>query len=294
MLRWRLLLGTIFIAALIGLCWLDHTYAPGIVLLPLALLLSLAAGHELLWLVNARKLQPLPWVVHLGNMLIVASNLVPRIWPESWPPDPLGYLGWPLAMFALLLLVAFLGEMRRYTAPGEVMERLALAVFALGYIGVLFSFVCQMRWLGNGAAGIPAIAVLVIVVKACDIGAYTIGRLFGKHKMAPVLSPGKTMEGAAGGLALACLSSWLAFTFLVPFMAPNLPAPRPWGWLLYGLLVGAAGMLGDLAESLIKRDVGRKDSSDWMPGFGGVLDLLDSILIASPVAYLCWAFGLVP
>jgi phosphatidate cytidylyltransferase len=63
---------------------------------------------------------------------------------------------------------------------------------------------------------------------------------------------------------------------------------------VYGVLIGVIGLLGDLAESLIKRDLGRKDSSAWMPGFGGVLDLLDSILFAAPVAYLCWAGGLLP
>ena len=70
-------------------------------------------------------------------------------------------------------------------------------------------------------------------------------------------------------------------------------ATEPWRWIVFGLAVGAAGLLGDLAESLLKRDAGRKDSSPWMPGFGGVLDLLDSILFAAPVAYLCWATGLV-
>jgi phosphatidate cytidylyltransferase len=67
----------------------------------------------------------------------------------------------------------------------------------------------------------------------------------------------------------------------------------PWGWLIFGLSIGIAGMVGDLAESLLKRDMGRKDSSPWMPGFGGALDLLDSILVAAPVAYVCWAGRLV-
>ena len=99
------------------------------------------------------------------------------------------------------------------------------------------------------------------------------------------------IEGSAGGLAFACLGSWAAFHLLVPLGGrPNAPV---WGWLAYGLLVGTAGMLGDLAESLLKRDLGRKDSSTWMPGFGGLLDVLDSILLAAPVAYLCWAFEMV-
>ena len=66
-----------------------------------------------------------------------------------------------------------------------------------------------------------------------------------------------------------------------------------WGWILFGLLVGTVGLMGDLAESMLKRDVGRKDSSTWLPGLGGVLDVLDSILLAAPFAWACWALGLV-
>ena len=126
-----------------------------------------------------------------------------------------------------------------------------------------------------------------------DTGAYTVGRLIGRHKMAPSISPGKTVEGALGAFLFACLGSWLTFRWIVPFL-PEGAGPGPWyGWLLFGVLVGGAGMLGDLAESLLKRDVGVKDSSTWMPGFGGVLDILDSLLLSAPVAWFCWAFGLV-
>jgi phosphatidate cytidylyltransferase len=76
------------------------------------------------------------------------------------------------------------------------------------------------------------------------------------------------------------------FTYVPGLLGGN-KSQHTWGWLLFGLLVGGAGMLGDLAESLFKRDMGAKDSSAWLPGFGGVLDLLDSILFAAPVAYLC-------
>jgi phosphatidate cytidylyltransferase len=292
MLRWRLLLGTLFIAGIIALCWLDHRMRPpGIVLLPLALILSVLASREVLWLLAARQLRPSQVMVYLGNLIIVASNLVPVLWPA----EPLGRLGWPLAAFGLMVLAAFCVEIRRYTGPGRVTEQLATAVLALAYVGLLFSFLAQMRLLGGGALGVPAIASLVIVVKMGDTGAYTVGRLIGKHKLAPLLSPGKTIEGAIGGMAFACLGAWIAVEWLTPQMRPaSAAASSPaWGWLAYGLIVGVAGMLGDLAESLIKRDLGRKDSSDWMPGFGGVLDVLDSILFAAPVAWLCWALGLV-
>ena len=312
MLRWRLLLGTTFIAALVGLCWLDaHAETPGMWLFPLALVVTLAGSSEVLWLASARDIRPLPWVVYLGNALILCANWLPRFAPGV--PD-LGPLGWPTVALALSVILAFVGEMARYNGPGQVTERLAVAVLVLCYVGLLMTFVIQLRLLNDGAWGIPALASLILVVKMGDTGAYTVGRLIGRHRMAPVLSPGKTWEGAAGGLAFACLGAWLAFVVLFPSaMGQDVVvhhtydggrnelitishygfAGPPWGWIVYGLLVGVAGMLGDLAESLLKRDLGRKDSSPWMPGFGGVLDLLDSILLAAPIAWLCFICGVV-
>ena len=184
------------------------------------------------------------------------------------------------------MLMALLGQMGRYRKPGSVTVNLGGAALAFLYVGLLLSFAVQLRL----AFGIAALASLVIVVKMCDTGAYTVGRLIGRHKMAPLLSPGKTWEGAAGGLVFACLGSWATFAWLVPEAAKPGTA---WGWLPFGLLVGTAGMVGDLAESMLKRDAGQKDSSHWMPGFGGVLDILDSILLGAPVAYALWVLGLV-
>jgi phosphatidate cytidylyltransferase len=136
---------------------------------------------------------------------------------------------------------------------------------------------------------------LVIVVKMGDTGAYTVGRLIGRHKMAPRLSPGKTIEGAAGAILFACLGGWLSFRYLGPVMVfPTWHDSHcaAGGWWIYGLCLGIAGLIGDLAESLIKRDIGRKDSSTWMPGFGGILDILDSLLLAAPIAWFCWAWGI--
>lgn len=112
--------------------------------------------------------------------------------------------------------------------------------------------------------------------------------------MAPLLSPGKTIEGAAGALVFSCLGSWLTFHWLpgLPMNATLQGSPW-WGWIAFGLLVGAAGMVGDLFESLLKRDVGCKDSSTWVPGFGGVLDIVDSLLLSAPVACFFWESGLV-
>jgi phosphatidate cytidylyltransferase len=111
--------------------------------------------------------------------------------------------------------------------------------------------------------------------------------------MTPLLSPGKTWEGAAGAIVMACAASWLCLGVLTPWLTGH-PAQTPlWGVIAYGAALALMGMIGDLAESLIKRDMGLKDSSAWLPGLGGVLDIIDSLLVAAPVAYLFWAAGIV-
>jgi phosphatidate cytidylyltransferase len=200
--------------------------------------------------------------------------------------------GITICLFAASVLAVFFGEMLRYEKPGGNLANMAASVFALAYIGLMFYFIGKLRMIPG--VGIGALASMIIVVKLGDTGAYTVGRLIGRHKMAPRLSPGKTLEGAAGAILFSCAGSWLCFQYLIPAIAQaKLPQGISGGWFIYGLLVGAAGMFGDLAESLIKRDAGQKDSSTWMPGFGGVLDILDSLLLASPVAWFCWVWGIV-
>lgn len=298
MLRWRLILGVTLIAALAGLCFADsRAAAPGVALFPVALGVGLLATGELLNLFRARGVAPAAWAVWWGTGLIVASNAVAIYWPlagKPYPPDcPVGRLGWPLGATAVALALALVAEMRRYTQPGSVTTSLAAAAWSFLYVGVLWSFVIQLRQFHDGPTGLVALAALVAVVKGCDIGAYTVGRLCGRHKMTPIISPGKTWEGAAGGLAFACFAAWATFHYLPNALGATLPADRPsWGWAAFGVVVGSAGILGDLAESLLKRDAGVKDSSPWLPGFGGVLDIIDSLLFAAPWAYACFTLGI--
>jgi phosphatidate cytidylyltransferase len=112
--------------------------------------------------------------------------------------------------------------------------------------------------------------------------------LFGKRKMIPRLSPGKTWMGFWGALLGAALGATLWLTF-APGLFGETVKPAPLGWaILYGVILGLVGLVGDLCESLIKRDVSQKDSAPLFPGFGGLLDLLDSVLYAGPVAYVLW------
>jgi phosphatidate cytidylyltransferase len=286
---WRLTLGILFTGALAALCWADARLEnPGMIFLPVAIALSVLAADELWQLAAARGMRPHRGATVLASAAVVASNAIVIYWPlggTPYPADcPIGELGWPLAASALGLMAAFGAEMRRYRAPGESIANVASAALSLIYVGVFMSLLVHLRLLG----GLLPLVSLVAVVKACDVGAYTFGRLLGRNKMAPVISPGKTIEGAIGGIALACVASYLTL-WLMGSEASTVGV----GWLIYGAIIGFTGMMGDLAESLLKRDAGVKDSSRWMPGFGGVLDVLDSILFAAPVAFLLWAAGVV-
>ena len=293
MLRWRLFLGTLLIAALGILCWLDGMAPiPGLWLFPVALVFVIAATNEVLYLAALAGGRPLASTVYTGNILLLVSSWVPIFWAraaDALPSAPSGT--WPLLALALGVPLVFTGEMYRFQKAGNgATMNVGIGVFTIVYVGLLVSLLAQLRiqW------GIWALVSLLVVVKLGDVGAFTVGRLLGRHKIAPTLSPGKTVEGAVGALVFACAGSWVTFQWLIPWTtsAPENPSPW-WGWILFGLLVGTAGMVGDLAESLMKRDAGAKDSSHWMPGFGGVLDLLDSVLLAAPVGWLCWALGVV-
>jgi phosphatidate cytidylyltransferase len=287
MLRWRLLLGTLIVAAIAGLCWLDAR-SPGAGLLPLAIVLTLLGTAEVLYLARAGGIRPLAWPVYCGNLLIVAGcygSEMARLLAayHHWPSSQ--YLG-ALPALVVALLVVLAAEMARYEKPGGTFANLGVSVFALCYVGLMFSFAVNLRlnW------GIAALASWIIPVKMGDIGAYTVGRIIGRHKMAPRISPGKTWEGAVGALVFAAFGSYATFAWLLPHL--GWPSLNGYAWLPFGLLLGGVGILGDLAESLLKRDVGCKDSSTWLPGFGGVLDILDSLLLTAPVAWAWWALAM--
>jgi phosphatidate cytidylyltransferase len=275
MLRTRLLVGVVLAALALVLLLLDPPpFYPGLLLLLLGL--GLAAAHELLGLLGPR--QPNRWLCYAGVAGLIAANWLPHL-PETatWEPNPWSWVVWGLTAF---VFAAFVVEMMRFHEPGEAVVRVALAVWLVAYLGLLPSFVAQLRWL-PGDMGLAALLLTIFVPKGGDIGAYFTGRLLGRHPMTPVLSPKKTWEGAAGGLAAAVL-----VTAAVNRLGPARVLGPWWVEVGFGLTVGLAGMFGDLAESFIKRDCRQKDASQAVPGFGGVLDVVDAVLLAAPVAYL--------
>ncbi len=302
MLRWRLLGAAAILIPLLLLVFADYAWNfgyPGIWLFLPALAAILLATEEVLWLLKSQH-RPVQWVVYSGVTMVVLTACTPLLysfWGETYPPDcPLGKLGFTLGMFTLWIPLAFGGEMVRYQKPGGVIVNVALSLFVIAYLGVSYSFLIWLRFIdeANQRQGMAAVVSVIWIVKFADTGAYMFGKLFGRHKMTPLLSPGKTIEGALGGVLVACLAGVVYFQYVMPAVFGNAVQIGSWkGWLLYALLVTIAGMVGDLAESLLKRDMGQKDSSSWLRGLGGVMDVMDSVLLAAPVAYFCWVGGLV-
>ena len=161
-------------------------------------------------------------------------------------------------------------------------ETMAVTLFGLIYVAWLGNFITRINF--TSSEGRYFVMVLVVVTKFTDIGAYLIGTAFGRHKMVPRLSPNKTWEGTAGGMLFALGGSLMCFYLLNVHWANS--GMLVWHAIVLGLLLGAAAVIGDLAESLIKREAGVKDSSTWLPGHGGALDLIDSLLFTAPLLYV--------
>jgi phosphatidate cytidylyltransferase len=283
MLRTRILVGTILVVLATAMLVFDQPYQPYFpFLLLFIIVLALAACVELLQLLGPERRMH-PWFCLVALLAVLLAN-----WPAHVLPalklDPWNSL---LAVLTAVVLTAFLVEMARFQRPDGAVPRIALTIWIIAYLGLLPSFLVQMRWLGempeatgSVSRGVAALVLCIFVPKICDIGAFFTGLLIGKHRMTPVLSPKKTWEGFAGGITAA-----MAAAVMLNHQWPALNGP--WPALGFGLTVGLAGVLGDLAESLIKRDCQQKDASRMVPGFGGVLDVIDSVIFAAPVAY-CW------
>lgn len=283
MLRKRLVAGTILAAAMGGVLVGDARLAPYYpCLLACALLAAVPATRELRLLLPATTRPPFVVCGPAVVLVLLANWWHPAVGgPDPWRPV--------LDMVAASALIAFLYEMARYREAGPATVRVANTIFAVAYLGLLPSFFLRIRWhFPDPALGSLALAATIFVPKCGDIGAYFTGRFLGRHRFTPLLSPKKTWEGFAGGTALSVATAVGLGQVTLSDAGPLFP-----GGMMeavgFGIAVGLAGVLGDLAESMVKRDAGTKDAAQSVPGFGGVLDVIDSVVFAGPLAY--WWFA---
>jgi phosphatidate cytidylyltransferase len=290
MLIWRLLVSALLIPSLFAAFYLDSRFgktAP--VFLAFVALIAWRGSAEMVELLRTRSFTPNLALVVICSVLVAISS-----WYGRFPHMPIAVasdgntLAQVMLTYSCTVLALFLFAAWRYREPGRSMETLGAELMIVSYIGVLLGVATQLRWVAGADAGYLVIGSLLVVVKGGDIGAYFFGKHLGRRKMAPHLSPGKTWAGGVGALIGSALGGVLWLRFATPFFDPTWP-PSPWFWAaVYGLILGVVGLIGDLCESLIKRDVGKKDSATLFPGFGGLLDLMDSVLYAGPVAYMLW------
>ncbi len=279
MLKYRLIFGTLMVLFFVGLFWvdgwLDGVLAAGDTPIQATLfcaviaLLAIPAQLEIAALfknVGAKVFMP---------VTIVFSVLLATSWYfKQFAADEQSFqLHYVMLLSAFSLLALFVYQARTLGTKGTIIN-CGASFFSIFYLGFLSSFVLGIRI----EFGLWPMIMFIFVVKSSDIGAYTAGRLFGKHKFSPRISPGKTWEGIAGAAVFAAIVS-LVFATCCDIM-------KPWAAILFGVLFAYLGQLGDLAESMIKRDADQKDSASRVPGFGGVLDIIDSPLATAPLAYL--------
>jgi len=178
--------------------------------------------------------------------------------------------------FLLILFMQFARKDNRHAILG-----LSTTLFGVLYVAWFFSFLVKIRLMLPGAEGVRLLGFILLVTKSADIGALLIGSAVGKHPLLPKVSPNKSVEGTLGAVLV---SACMALTFR-SFLPPTLNLPL-WQIFFMGAFFGGLGQLGDLSESLIKRDCGVKDSGKFLPGMGGVLDIIDSLLFSAPAFYL--------
>ena len=212
-----------------------------------------------------------------GIVALGAATLVPD--PRLGTP---GWYGLYMAMPVYVIAAILLSPILKNQSKGQL-QQIALAIFAFIYFGWMFM---HLGFLANSAHAYAYLLFIVLAVEANDIAAYIAGRLFGRHPLRNAISPGKTIEGSLGALAISVALPWLFW--------PALPHFTPIQLVLIGAIVGVGGQLGDLVISTIKRDIGIKDMGTAIRGHGGILDRIDSLIFVAPLFFhtVRWFHGL--
>ncbi len=260
MLKKRIITALVGIPLLIAAIWFDKPLPWFTILIAIW---GVLAVYEFYRLIAKAKVPPLTYFGLFWTLLLIIS-------PHCSYTHTQPLL---LTLAVVLPLVWFL----LWTQKEEAFTRWAWTLAGILYLGWLLSYLVALRGADDGRNWL---FFTLFVTFASDTAAFFIGRAFGRHKLAPQISPGKTREGAVGGLLGAILVS-LFFILPTTFALPMVW----WQAVLLGLLVSIFGQLGDLAESLFKRNMGAKDSGKLLPGHGGLLDRIDSVVFAGVVVY---------
>ncbi len=252
-------------AILIPILWVAIKMAPPPAFFVVAVIAIALAAWECYGLLETRGDRPFKRIGTLASLAIAWSFL--GAVPEFDSRVPL------LCVTAIALLLS----MGRRPDAGSMLRDVASTLFPVLFVGLTLSCVVGLRALpGDDGEDLPML--LLVCVICSDTAAYYVGSTIGKHRMAPTLSPKKTWEGAAGG-AVASVGGALVAHF---WFYQRLALPHA---IALGVLLAVAGTLGDLSESMVKRAAGAKDSSSILPGHGGMLDRVDSLLLAGPFLY---------
>jgi phosphatidate cytidylyltransferase len=263
-------------------------WAGGWILGGVLALLAVAGAREVLGLGRARGWRPFPWIgIPAAGVLVILAVATGSL--GAWASLAWGVL--LVAVFSSLVAAVFLRG-----SGGDPLPAIGVTVLAPLYAGVPFAFALFLRqhpdsaWSAPGWDGTFLLFFPLVVTWVGDSAAYFGGRGFGRRKLLPSVSPAKTVEGGIAGLAGAMAAGGL-FTLLLPFLGGGLPLTILAAALL-GLLIGAVAQVGDLAESVLKREAGVKDSGRLLPGHGGVLDRFDAVLFTVPLTYALLPFFL--
>jgi len=242
----------------------------GLPLIGPALLAALWIGTGELARMFARRDVPLNLAfLRVGGLLVLIAS-TPQL--QAYNPG----VPWREVALGVSLLAAFIYEL----FAGANIMRLAFSMLSFLYLPWTLGYFLLLRYEPDAHLGIVTLSLPLVATFATDVGAYFVGRTFGRHKLAPTVSPNKTIEGFIGGLISAFLALFL-YTWLIqgafPFGHGEL--------LVFAVLLSFAAQLGDLTESMLKRYCGVKDSGQFLPGHGGLLDRLDSLIFSVPLTY---------
>ncbi|MDE3066238.1 MAG: phosphatidate cytidylyltransferase [Verrucomicrobiota bacterium] len=250
------------------------------VFLLIILLLALAGLGEFYGLAQKSGLACFKYCGLLGGALLIAGtflNLTGHLGLHNSPARVNDFETSFLILFVLGLCVRLFVSKTNFAG----ITMLAVTLLGLMYVPWLLNFIQKINFF-QGVEGKLFLLYFVVVTKFSDTGAYAVGSLLGRHKMAPRISPNKTWEGFAGALAFSTAAS-LGFAH---FVGGRMAGMNPLHATVLGVLLGSTAVIGDLIESLFKREAGVKDSGGYFPGIGGILDLLDSLLFNAPIMYL--------